>query len=151
VLIFWGKVKLVWLFLFRSYQFIYFLSHFLFKSKRLHTQNNRYFWMFETKMKRRLYNIDPKELILRDHLAIDRTKLANERNFLAFVRTALAFVAGGFGLIKFVDELAYIVIGWILVGIGAIVLGFGFYRYLKFKKVIDSMQHPEEESTTTSN
>jgi len=95
-------------------------------------------------MRKKLYNIDPNDLILRDHLAIDRTKLANERNFLAFIRTALAFVAGGFGLIKFVDEIAFIVIGWVLVFIGMVVLGFGFYRYLTFKKAIDNMKNSEE-------
>ena len=35
------------------------------------------------------------QLILRDHLAADRTILANERTFLAYIRTALTlFVAG---------------------------------------------------------
>ncbi|MCE5185755.1 MAG: DUF202 domain-containing protein [Planctomycetaceae bacterium] len=36
------------------------------------------------------------ELILRDELAIDRTRLANERTFLSYLRTALtlAVVAG---------------------------------------------------------
>ena len=30
-----------------------------------------------------------EELILRDHLALDRTRLANERTLLAYLRTAL--------------------------------------------------------------
>lgn len=38
--------------------------------------------------------LDRKSLILRDHLAVDRTILANERTVLAYVRTILtAFIA----------------------------------------------------------
>ena len=34
-------------------------------------------------------------LILRDHLAVDRTKLAVERAFLAYIRTGLSFLVAG--------------------------------------------------------
>ena len=40
------------------------------------------------------------ELILRDHLAIDRTVLANERTFLAYCRPALPLILTGAGCIK---------------------------------------------------
>jgi len=40
------------------------------------------------------------EMILRDYLAQDRTKLANERTFLAYLRTAITFSAAGGTLIK---------------------------------------------------
>ena len=41
------------------------------------------------------YQIIDGQLILRDHLAADRTVLANERTFLAYIRTTLTlFVAG---------------------------------------------------------
>ena len=35
------------------------------------------------------------QLILRDRLAIDRTKLANERTFLAYFRTSIIFLGTG--------------------------------------------------------
>jgi len=34
--------------------------------------------------------VKPDQLILRDHLALDRTELANERTLLAYIRTSLA-------------------------------------------------------------
>ena len=39
------------------------------------------------------------EMILRDVLAYDRTRLALSRTFLAFVRTALGLLASGAGLV----------------------------------------------------
>jgi putative membrane protein len=42
----------------------------------------------------------PQEPILRDHLALDRTKLANERTLLAYLRTALVLILSGITIIK---------------------------------------------------
>ncbi|MBL8031437.1 MAG: DUF202 domain-containing protein, partial [Candidatus Doudnabacteria bacterium] len=36
-----------------------------------------------------------QHLILRDHLAVDRTRLAVERAFLAYIRTGLTFLVAG--------------------------------------------------------
>jgi len=41
------------------------------------------------------------QLILRDHLAADRTILANERTFLAYIRTALTLFVAGLSFIHF--------------------------------------------------
>src|SRR5688572_17938811 len=60
-----------------------------------------------------------EELILRDHLAVDRTVLANERTVLSYVRTALALGAAGASLIHFLDSLAADVGGWALIVVGA--------------------------------
>ena len=76
---------------------------------------------------------------MRDHLAANRTALANERTFLAYVRTSIALAAGGFGLIKFIKDLTYNLLGWILVGLGIIVLIIGIIRFIKIKKNIKSI------------
>lgn len=87
-------------------------------------------------MDEKIYNVDSKELIIRDHLAADRTALANERTFLAYIRTALAFVAGGIGLIKlFDDTFALVFIGWFFIPIGLGILIIGTYRFVKFRKI----------------
>lgn len=39
-----------------------------------------------------------KELILRDHLALERTKLANERTLFAYIRMALYLLTVGIGI-----------------------------------------------------
>ncbi|HEX2534759.1 MAG TPA: DUF202 domain-containing protein [Chitinophagaceae bacterium] len=46
-------------------------------------------------MERQLPNTD---LILREELAIERTKMANDRTFLFFLRTALYFAIAGLSL-----------------------------------------------------
>ena len=91
------------------------------------------------KNEKQIYNVDKEEMIMRDHLAADRTSLANERTLLAYIRTALAFVAGGFGLIKFVEEQAFIILGWVLVPIGAIILIIGVIRFIDFSRTIKEL------------
>jgi|SRR6185437_6903337 len=77
-----------------------------------------------------------KELILRDHLAVDRTSLANERTFLAYTRTAFTMVITGLSLIKFFDSLFAQIIGWIFIAFGIVVFILGGIRYMKFRKNI---------------
>jgi putative membrane protein len=92
-------------------------------------------------MDKKLYDINSEQLIIRDHLAADRTALANERTFLAYIRTALAFVAGGIGLMKlFDDTFALVVIGWLFIPIGLGILIFGTYRFIKSRMIIRKLQ-----------
>ncbi len=48
---------------------------------------------------------DSAQLILREHLAIDRPTLANERTLLAHIRTAIALLAAGVPFIQFFKPL----------------------------------------------
>jgi putative membrane protein len=91
-------------------------------------------------MDEKIYDVDPDTLIIRDHLAIDRTSLANERTFLAYVRTAMAFAAGGFGLIKlFETQIAIVVLGWIAIVAGSGILVYGIYRFFKIRRTISKI------------
>jgi len=93
-------------------------------------------------MNKKQYKVDPEKMIIRDHLAADRTAQANERTFLAYIRTALAFEAGGIGLIKLFEEsIPVIVIGWILITLGFVVLIFGIIRFIQFRKSISTLVH----------
>ncbi len=76
---------------------------------------------------------NPEELILRDHLATDRTVLANERTLLAYVRTTLAFLAAGGSFIHFFNSLTLKVIGWGLIFLGAVLLVGGGARFLQMR------------------
>ncbi len=103
-------------------------------------------------MPKKQYKVDPEKLIIRDHLAADRTAQANERTFLAYVRTALAFGAGGIGLIKLFEEsIPIIVIGWILITIGFVVLVFGIIRFIQFRKTISTLVHNEQVKSEENN
>ncbi len=71
----------------------------------------------------------PESLILRDHLAYDRTILANERTLLAYLRTAIAFMAGGGMLLKvFPANPALLMLGVALLALGGLTALFGVWR-----------------------
>lgn len=72
---------------------------------------------------------DYESLILRDHLALDRTVLANERTFLAYVRTALGLLVTGASFVKFGGSLAVTVVGWAFVPAALAVAVIGLLRY----------------------
>ena len=73
---------------------------------------------------------DADEMILRDHLARDRTVLANERTLLAYLRTAIAlFAAGGTLLRFFPDSFSLRVLGVLLLLMGAVVVVLGGWRF----------------------
>ncbi len=91
-------------------------------------------------MSKKQYKVDPEQMIIRDHLAADRTEQANERTFLAYIRTALAFGAGGIGLIKLFEEsIPITVTGWLLLSLCFIVLVFGIVRFIQFRRTISTL------------
>lgn len=85
-----------------------------------------------------------EELILRDHLAIDRTILANERTFLAYVRTALTLFIGGATFIRFFDSLILDVVGWVFVPLGALVFLLGYINYRKQQNLLKKIRVQED-------
>lgn len=76
------------------------------------------------------------DLILRDILAIERTKLANERTFLAYFRSSIFFLATGISIIhiQFFDDVNFL--GWIFIGLSPIVFSIGFIRLIQVRKAI---------------
>ena len=75
-----------------------------------------------------------EELILRDHLAAERTVLANERTALAHLRTMLTFLIGGATFIQFFDSVIIEVLGWIFLPVSLVLGVFGLVKYLKVKR-----------------
>lgn len=87
------------------------------------------------------YNsLESKDLILRDLLAIDRTKLANERTLLAYLRTSFAFAAGAVTLLKLFDSQAVHLISYL--GLGASIIGalIGTYRFFHTEHQLSLLQ-----------
>lgn len=85
----------------------------------------------------RPYQGQAKQLILRDHLAIDRTRLANERTLLAWWRTGLTLVIAGVTLVKlFADEPLMVAGGYVMMPLGFATLAFGIYRYASVRREI---------------
>ena len=77
---------------------------------------------------------DCEELILRDHLAMDRTVLANERTLLAYIRTTLALLAAGASFLQFFTLPWLEVAGYLLIVSGLVLVSIGFRRFLSFRR-----------------
>lgn len=93
----------------------------------------------------RLYTGLEDQLILRDHLAADRTILANERTFLAYIRTALTlFVAGlSFVHLKIFDSHIVEVIGVAFILLGIVTFFIGLVRYRRMQALIYRIKQKE--------
>ena len=80
-----------------------------------------------------------EEMILRDHLAVDRTSLANERTLLAYLRTALGCVIGGASALHFLGGLATDLVGVGLILLGLLTAVFGSYRFRWHRRRIEAL------------
>ncbi len=77
------------------------------------------------------------DLIVRDFLARQRTKLANDRTLLAYIRTSLYFLVSGTALMK-VEDLANIKeFGYLSFFISVLLLIIGFFNFFRIKKKIE--------------
>lgn len=95
----------------------------------------------ESQAARPSYAIRGNQLILRDVLAIDRTRLANERTLLAWLRTALMLFVTGVTLIKlFEGVLAIELLGILLLPTGLLAAGYGLHRYLRTRALIGATE-----------
>lgn len=77
----------------------------------------------------------PSELILRDKLAIDRTRMANQRTLLAYVRTGMYFVVTALAIFHFnEDRVTFNWIEWGLMAIGVALMILGVISYFVMRK-----------------
>ena len=74
-----------------------------------------------------------EELITRDFLAIERTRLANERTFLSYFRSSVVILSSGFAIVKLdvLEEITDLGIFLLLLGPAILVLGIGRFIYVK--------------------
>jgi putative membrane protein len=80
--------------------------------------------------------MDESKLILRDWLALERTKLANERTFLAYFRSAMTFLVAGISLLKISYFADVREIGFIFLVASPVILIIGIIRLFSVKKWI---------------
>lgn len=77
-----------------------------------------------------------EELIIRDFLAIERTRLANERTFLAYFRTAVVFLSAGVAIFQ-IEALREIrSLGWFLLCLSPVILLIGGVRLVYVRRKI---------------
>ena len=92
-----------------------------------------------------------ESMILRDHLAQDRTILANERTLLAYIRTALAFALTGVGLPRFFQTQYILVLGFVLIAFGAFIGIFGVLRYRRIDRRVKTPVENFERAQSSEN
>ena len=88
--------------------------------------------------------MEENKLILRDLLALERTRLANERTFLAYFRTFIVFLSSGLAIIKLeiLQEIEYL--GYFLIGMAPILLLIGIARFYYVKKATKKLYQFKE-------
>jgi len=75
-----------------------------------------------------------EEIILRDYLALERTKLANERTLFAYIRTALYLMLAGMTILQLNNFKAIHWIAFLTIGLSIIILIVGIWRYTKLNR-----------------
>ncbi len=83
-----------------------------------------------------------EEIILRDYLAIERTKLANERTLLSYIRASLYLVIGGIAFLgmKELEEIKHV--GFASLGISITMLVIGIIRFYQLNRQLDKLYLP---------
>lgn len=79
-----------------------------------------------------------KELVLREYLAIERTRLANETALLAYIRTGLYFLVAGSTLGQLVESEFWDLAGTPLIVVGFVIMTIGAIRYFMLRRSIEA-------------
>lgn len=77
-----------------------------------------------------------ERIILRDHLAMERTKLANERTLLSYLRSSLYLLLGGIGLLGIKESIFEELrpLGYVAIVLSIIFLVVGVTRFIQLKR-----------------
>lgn len=93
-----------------------------------------------------------EEIILRDYLALERTKLANERTLLSYIRSSLYLLIGGIAIIQLEGFESIKFVGYIALVLTIILIIIGIYRFYKlnrhlhkFYRQIDLLKVPQKQ------
>ncbi|MCM4157760.1 DUF202 domain-containing protein [Gramella sp. AN32] len=90
------------------------------------------------------------EKLIREHLALERTKLANERTLLSYVRASLYLLIGGLALlqVKEYQGISIIWVGYLALIICVIFLVIGISRYIALERKLNRLLQPDREEQT---
>lgn len=86
-----------------------------------------------------------EEVILRDYLAIERTRLANERTLLSYVRSSLYLLLGGIAFFQLKDFPNFKFLGLLSLVFSALFFIIGLYRFVLLKKSLKRLYYMSEE------
>lgn len=85
-----------------------------------------------------------EEVILRDYLAIERTRLANERTLLSYIRSSLYLLLGGiaFFQLEIFPNFKYLAV--LALVFSAIFMVIGIYRFTLLKRSLKKLYYVSE-------
>ncbi len=89
------------------------------------------------------------EALIREHLALERTKLANERTLLSYTQAAMYFLLGGLALIQLKEYEKMHYIGYMALVFSVLFLTVGIWRFIVLKNkmkdlLLGNIEVPEE-------
>jgi len=79
------------------------------------------------------------EALIREHLALERTKLANERTLLSYTQAALYFLLGGLALIQLKEYEKMHYIGYLALVFSVLFLTVGIWRFIVLKNKMKNL------------
>lgn len=79
-----------------------------------------------------------EKMILRDHLAILRTRLSNERTLFAYIRTCIYLFLGGVAFIQIGNIYPVMNLGYVSVALSVLLLFFGLIRFYMLRRQLNS-------------
>ncbi len=85
------------------------------------------------------------EKLLREHLALERTKLANERTLLSYIRSSLYLLIGGIALLQLESYGNLHWLGYISLFLCLVFIIIGFSRYVALEKKLKNLLLPNNE------
>ena len=85
-----------------------------------------------------------QEVILRDYLAIERTRLANERTLLSYIRSSLYLMLGGIAFFQLKNFPDFKYLAMLSLFFSAIFFVIGIYRFTLLKKSLKTLYYNAE-------
>lgn len=85
-----------------------------------------------------------QEVILRDYLAIERTRLANERTLLSYIRSSLYLMLGGIAFFQLKSFPDFKYLAMLSLFFSAIFFIIGIYRFMVLKKSLKTLYYNSE-------
>ncbi|WP_218846947.1 DUF202 domain-containing protein [Winogradskyella forsetii] len=86
-----------------------------------------------------------QEVILRDYLAIERTRLANERTLLSYIRSSLYLLLGAIALYQLKEFANFEYLALTALIFSVIFFIIGVYRFTLLKKSLKRVYYQSEE------
>jgi putative membrane protein len=77
-----------------------------------------------------------EQIILRDYLAMERTKLANERTLLSYIRSSLYLLVGGIAVLQIQGFEKIKFIGYLALMLTVVFVIVGVYRFVKLNNLL---------------